>query len=128
MISCTNSGAVGRPPRTSRRYGSTSSRLSGPPYAISSTATRSAAMHPLHDRLQGLHRRLGEDAVPEVEDVPGAPAGVGEHLPHLPLELRLLRQERDRIDSAPNSARRGVPDTLPRVVGRAGPGGVAHVP
>src|SRR3989442_1670865 len=121
LISCKNSGGVGRPPRTSRRYGSTSSRLPGPPYAISSTATRSAAMHPLHHRLQGLDRRLGENAVPEVEDVPWAPRGAGEHVPHLPLKLRPRRQERDRIEVALNGTGRRGPDPLPRGVQRDAP-------
>src|SRR3989449_9666014 len=75
-----SSGAVGRPPRTSWRYGSTSSRLPGPPYAINSTATRpppSAAMHPLDDRLEGFHRRLREHAMPEIEDVRSEERRVG---------------------------------------------------
>src|SRR5205823_12937848 len=127
VISATSSGAVARPPRTSRRYGSTSSRLPGPPYAISSTATRSAAMHPLHDRLQRLHRRLGEDAVSQVEDVPGASAGAGEHVPHLPLELRPRRQERYRIEVALNGTRGRGPDPLPRNVERDAPVDADHI-
>src|SRR6266545_589170 len=47
-ISCTSCGLVGRPPCTSCKYGSTSSRLAGPPYAIIRTATRSPAMDQLH--------------------------------------------------------------------------------
>src|SRR5437899_6740415 len=127
LISCTNSGGVGRPPRTSRRYGSTSSRLCGPPYAINSTAMRSAAMHPLHDRLQGLHRRLRENAVPQVEDVPGPPGGSGEHVPYLPLQLRPRRQERDWIEVALNGAGGRGPDPLPRDVERNAPVDADHV-
>ena len=37
VISWTSSGGVGRPPRTSFRYGPTASRESGPPIAIRST-------------------------------------------------------------------------------------------
>src|SRR2546430_10522300 len=116
--------------RTSWRYGSTSSRLPGPPYAINSTATRpppSAAMHPLDDRLEGFHRRLGEHAVPEIEDVPGAPAGAGEHVAHLPLELRPRRQERHRIEVALNGVGTGGPSALPRDVERNAPVDADHI-
>src|SRR5881409_1721948 len=82
-----NSGVTGRPPRTSSRYGSTSSRLAGPPYAISRTATRSPAMHPVHDGLHRIHRSLGQHAVSEVEDVTRPPGGAGENVPHASLEL-----------------------------------------
>src|SRR5882762_5093159 len=118
---------MGRPPRTSCRYGSTSSRLPGPPYAISNTATRSAAMHPLDDRLQGLHRRLGEHAVSEVENVPWSPAGAGEHVPHLPLELRPRRQQSHRIEVALNGSGSNGPDALPRDVERDAPVLADHV-
>src|SRR5256886_3011373 len=116
--------------RTSWRYGSTSSRLPGPPYAINSTATRpppSAAMHPLDDRLEGFHRRLREHAMPEIEDVPGAPAGAGEHVAHLPLELRPRRQKRYRIEVALNGAGSRGPDALPRDVERNAPVDADHI-
>src|SRR5438477_424515 len=85
----TRSGGVARPPRTSRRYGSTSSRLPGPPYAISSTETppASAAMYPVHDALQRLDRRLRKHAVPEVEDVARSASGPVEHVADSLLEL-----------------------------------------
>src|SRR5256886_13566742 len=91
---------IRRPPRSTLfPYTTLFRSLPGPPYAINSTATRpppSAAMHPLDDRLEGFHRRLREHAMPEIEDVPGAPAGAGEHVAHLPLELRPRRQKRYR--------------------------------
>src|SRR5437879_1214582 len=70
-ISSTSCGLVGRPPRTSRRYGSTSARLPGPPYAMSSTASWSAAMHQVHDRPDRRDIGLGQHAVAEIENVAG---------------------------------------------------------
>src|SRR5213593_1276348 len=126
-MSSTNSGLIGRPPRTSRRYGSTSTRLCGPPYAISSTAMRSAAMHPLDNRLQGLHRRLGEHTVPEVENVPRSPGGAGEHVPRLTLELRSRRQERRRIEVTLDGFGGRGSDALPRDIERHAPVDPDHV-
>src|SRR5690348_11896239 len=120
-----NWGGVGRPPRTSRRYGSTSSRLPGPPYAMSSTATRSPLMHPLHHRLNGLHGGFGEDAVPEIEDVSSSSAGAGEDIPHLPLQLGPRREERCRIEVALNGVTWA--DPLPRHVQRDPPVDTDHV-
>src|SRR5213594_2732114 len=114
MISCTNSGAVGRPPRTSSRYGSTSSRLPGPPYAITSTATPSAAMDPVHDALQRLDRGLRQHAVPEVEDVTGTARGPVEHVAHPLLELGERREQRRGIEVPLN--RPVGADALPRDV------------
>src|SRR5256886_6530163 len=105
-MSATSSGAVARPPRTSCRYGSTSSKLSGPPYAINSTATPppSAAMDPVHDALQRLDRRLRQHAVPEVEDVAGAARGPVEHVAHPLLELGERREQRRGIQVPLNRA------------------------
>src|SRR3989440_1872598 len=116
VISATSSGAVGRPPRTSCRYGSTSSKLSNPPYAINSTATPppSAAMDPGHDALQRLDRRLRQHAVPEVEDVAGAARGPVEHVPH-PLLERGERREQRRGIQVPLNRPVGA-DALPRDV------------
>src|SRR5256885_16007877 len=104
MISATSSGGVARPPRTSRRYGSTSSRLPGPPYAISSTETppASAAMYPVHDALQRLDRRLREHAVPEVEDVARAARGPVEHVADPLLALGERREPRRRAEGPLN--------------------------
>src|SRR5438309_7355953 len=100
----------------SRRYGSTSSRLPGPPYAISSTETppASAAMYPVHDALQRLDRRLREHAVPEVEDVARAARGPVEHVADSLLELGERREQRRRIEVPLN--RPVGTDALPRDV------------
>src|SRR5438132_1712223 len=84
-------------------------------------------MHPLDDRLEGFHRRLREHAMPEIEDVPGAPAGAGEHVAHLPLELRPRRQKRYRIEVALNGAGSRGPDALPRDVERNAPVDADHI-
>src|SRR5207253_5414188 len=107
----TSSAAVGRPPRTSSRYGSTSSRLPGPPYAITSTATPSAAMHQVHDALQRLDRGLRQHAVPEVEDVAGTAPGPVEHVAHPLLEVGERREQRRGIEVSLN--RPVGPDALP---------------
>src|SRR2546423_8222157 len=116
VIPATSSGGVARPPRTSRRYGSTSSRLPGPPYAISSTETppASAAMYPVHDALQRLDRRLREHAVPEVEDVARSASGPVEHVATWLLELGERREQRRRIEVPLN--RPVGTDALPRDV------------
>src|SRR5690242_2197627 len=124
LIACTNCGLVGRPPRTSSRYGSTSSRLPGPPYAISRTAIRSPAMHPLHHGADRLDRRLGEDSMPEVEDVAGPPVRPREHVPHLTLELGPWREQSDRVEVPLDGPRA---DPLPRRVERNAPVHADHV-
>src|SRR5207249_4410209 len=87
-----------RPRAASSRYGSTSSGLPGPPYAITSTATPSAAMHQVHDALQRLDRGLRQHAVPEVEDVTGTARGPVEHVAHPLLELGERREQRRGIE------------------------------
>src|SRR5437763_1856075 len=125
LISATSSGAVARPPRTSRRDGSTSATLPGPPYAISSPAPPppapplpppppSAAMYPVHDALQRLDRRLRKYAVPEVEDVARAARRPAEHVTDSLLELGERREQRRRIE-VPLNRPLGT-DALPRDV------------
>src|SRR6266540_659119 len=99
-ISCTSCGLVGRPPRTSCKYGSTSSRLAGPPYAIIRTATRSPAMDQLHYGADRRHVRLGEHAVAEIEDVARPAAGAGQHVPHLAVPFWRWREQRGGIEVA----------------------------
>src|SRR5256885_8178518 len=67
----------------------------------------SAAMHPLDDRLEGFHRRLRENAVPEIEDVRSE-----EHTSELQspcnLVCRLLLEKKKKthkISSTPTSRR-----------------------
>src|SRR5206468_2338598 len=95
---------------------------------MSSTATRSAAMHPLDHRLERLDRRFGEDAVSEVEDVAGPPRGAGEHVPHLALELESRREQGHRVEVALNGdGAPGAADSLPRHVERDAPIDADHV-
>src|SRR2546421_13087082 len=54
------------------KYGSTSSRRFGLPYAISRIAVCLGGMDVLHQSLQVLDGAVREHAVTEVEDMPGA--------------------------------------------------------
>src|ERR1700693_4225613 len=92
---------------------------------MSSTAKRSPAMHPLDDCLDGLDRCLREDAVPEVEDVPGAPRGAGKDVPHLALEVRPRRDESTGVEVALDGAVRT--DALACDVERDAPIDADHV-
>src|SRR6266550_582947 len=107
------------------RYGSTSSRFSGPPYAMSSTGMRSAAMHHLHHGLQRLDRSVGQDAVSEIEDVAGPAARAAEDVTHPRLERRAWREQSDGIEVALDRAR-GT-DALPRRIERNTPVDADHV-
>src|SRR5260370_17892867 len=61
------------------KYGSTSSRRFGLPYAISRTAVCLGGMDILHQSLQVLDRAVREHAVAKVEDVARAAAGGLDH-------------------------------------------------
>src|SRR5882672_2566399 len=96
--------------------------LPGPPYAITSTASRegggSAAMHEIHDGPHGSDVRLREHAVAEIEDVARAPTGTGEDVADLTGTLRRGREQRRRLEIALDRA------TPPH----AGPSGVQRNP
>src|SRR5262245_4651588 len=82
----------------SLRYGSTSSMLPGPPYAMIRTASCSPSMHLIHD---GAHRGdlgLGKHAVPEIEDVPRTAAGPLQDVPDLARALRGRGEQRRRVE------------------------------
>src|SRR6185503_21014261 len=97
-----------RPRVTLSRNGRMSSGWVGPPKARSSTASarigdslsRGELVDHLHQRLRVCHRRFGQDAVPEVEDVTGTPARLAEDRLDAPAELRQRREERRRIEVA----------------------------
>jgi hypothetical protein len=44
-------------------------------------------MHQIYDRADGRDVGLRQNPVAEIEDVSGAPAGPGEHVPHLAIAL-----------------------------------------
>src|SRR3989441_2062836 len=95
--------------------------LPGPPYAITSTASRegggSAAMHEIHDRPHGSDVRLGKNAVAEIEDVARPPTGSREDVADLTGTLRGGREQR-----------RGLEIALDRAVSNAGPRGIQRNP
>src|SRR3989304_7655842 len=112
LISITAGGGSGGPSRTRRRNSGTSSSLPGAPWASSSPpqrVSRSAMARPspflprrrdfahtADHRLHVLDRRPGQDAVPEVEDVPGASARLLKDRLHSTPHLRRRREEGDR--------------------------------
>src|SRR5262247_984255 len=111
-------GRVTRPPRMSLRYGPTSSRLSGPPYAMMRTAVCSRVMHQIHDRAHGGDVGFGQDAVAEIEDVSGPAVRARENVADLTVALRGRRQQRRGFeipldclgaDSRPGSIQRDAP-------------------
>src|SRR6266545_3243501 len=87
--------------------------LPGPPYAITRTATCSAAMHEIHNRPHRRDVRLREYAVTEVEDVAGSTAGARQDARDLTTALRGGRQQCSRLEIALD---RPIPDPGPRRV------------
>src|SRR5437879_3155601 len=75
-------------------------------------------MHQLDDHLRGLDRRLGEHAVPEVEDVSGPPPGARQDVAH-PLGERGAGREQGRGVEVPLDRPRA--DPAPRLVERDAP-------
>src|SRR5712691_3524797 len=62
------------------------------------TAYASPAMNLLHDERDRVGRRLGDDAVPEIEDVPRPAARAVEHLPDLATEDIARREQSSGIE------------------------------
>src|SRR5437879_3388614 len=87
--------------------------LPGPPYAITSTASRSAAMDEIHDGAHGSDVGFRKDAMAEIEDVTGTPAGLGKDGADLTRPLRGWCEQC-----------RGLEIALDRTVSDAGPCGI----
>src|ERR1043166_7175714 len=122
-ISSTSGAGVGRPPRTSSRYGSTSSIFPGPPYAITSTAI-SAIVDLIHHRPHGRDVRFRQNPVPEIEDVAGPPAGLLQDVLDQSRALGGRGEERRRVEVALDCF--GA-DASPRAVERDAPVDADHV-
>src|SRR3954468_24731237 len=101
--------------------------LPGPPYAITSTASRagSASMHESHDRPDGSDVGLRKDAVPEIEDVARPSAGSSEDVADLASTLRGGREQCRGLQIALD---RAIPDAQPRGVQRNPPVDADDVP
>ena len=82
-------------------------------------------MHVARERLDVFDRRAGQDAVTEIEDVPGPAAGALEHVVGCG-ERAIERAEQQRgIEVALNRPIEA--DALPRFVERGAPVGADHV-
>src|SRR5438445_64735 len=92
---------------------------------MSSTGTASAPMHQLHHGLQRFDRRIGEDAVAEVEDVAGPAPGAAEDVAHSRLERGARSEQRRGVQVPLDRLRRA--DALPRRVQRDAPIDADHV-
>src|SRR5216110_425307 len=108
------------------RYGSTSSILSGPPYAITKTASRapSSAMHEIH---YGAHRRdigLGQYPMSEIEDVAGPTGGALQDVPDLARSFTIGGKQGGGLQIALD---RAIADTRPRRIERDAPVDADHI-
>src|ERR1700691_970919 len=112
---------MGRPLVTLRRYSGIWSSACGVPWASNRTAWRGASQaaisgmgrgskhgagdcaelaHVLHHPLHIFDRSTGNNAVPEIEDVSGAAAGLGEDLAHAFAEQIFAGEKHDRVKVA----------------------------
>src|SRR5436190_14600927 len=125
-ISSTSCGLVGRPPRMSCRYGSTSSIVSGPPYAMTRTASEapSSAMHEVYHGAHGRDIGLGQDPMAQVEDVPRPSRGALQDITDLTRAFTLRRQQRGGLEVALD---RAIADSRPGGVERNAPVDADHV-
>src|SRR5271168_420463 len=95
---------MGRPLTTLRRYSGICSIVSGVPWASRRTACLATRRlqpelaHHLHHRLHILDWRSRHDSVAEIEDVPCAPAGSTQNLPHSRLQNLMRRKQSDRVE------------------------------
>src|SRR6266704_5334746 len=97
---------VGRPCRTLRRNGSTASRESGPPSAISRTPIRDSTVcspprclvDQLDESSQVILRRRREDAMAQIEHVAGSAIRPFEYIPCGGLPIVSRAQESGRIE------------------------------
>jgi hypothetical protein len=71
-------------------------------------------VHFVDEHLRGLHRALRQDAVAEVEDVPGQLRVRGEHLAHPCAQFAFGKKERAGVEVALD--RDAFPETLARHV------------
>src|SRR5258706_608261 len=98
--------------------------LPGPPYAITSTASWSAAMHEIHDRPDRRYVGLGKHTVAEVEDVPGPAGSTFEDARDLTVTLGGRSEQRGRLQIPLD---RAIPDPPPCRVERNAPVDADHV-
>src|SRR5438270_10875270 len=82
------------------KYASTSSSRFGLPYAMSSTALCSAAMHERREPLEMLDRGVRQDAVPEIENMSRSAAGGFHHASGAVLDNRPRAKQERRIEVA----------------------------
>src|SRR5271168_2023203 len=102
---------MGRPLVMLRKYSGISSSESGVPWASSRTAVCSlmAALRrifpdELHDMLDVSYRRVRNNAMSKVKDVPWASSGLIQNLPHTLADELRLGKERDWIEIALHGA------------------------
>src|SRR5689334_19979131 len=112
------------------RYGWTSSRELGPPYAITSTPTGAATLRrdfvdEVDHLAHGVHRRVRQETVPDVEDVARAATGALHHIARRSFHGLTRPEQRHRIEVALHRATR---KPRPALVERHAPVQPDHVP